>query len=257
MTSLKNTKAKRVVRYQESVISYLDILGFKALVATKPAGEISRILRILKESVAPSERARKNLHFRIQHFSDLAVRVLPVLPGGGGDLFFELLNLVHVQTSLIQSNIFIRGGITFGEIVRSWGLLYGPGLVRAYQLEQQAEYPRIIVDPTVLGNLRSLPKLRNTDHDFKTEMKYINQLIAKDSDGKCFVDYLRAIETEFDYPEVGYPNFLELHRDQIVSGLNRFRLDRRILSKFRWLKHYHNATVRKRFPESTAKRYLI
>jgi hypothetical protein len=216
------------------------------------------MLRILKESVAPSERARKNLHFHIQHFSDLAVRVLPVLgDGGGGDFFFELLNLVHVQKSLIENEIFIRGGITFGEIVQSWGLLYGPGLIRAYELEQEAEYPRILVDPTVLRNLRKLPKLWNADHDFKTEMEYINQLIAKDTDGKHFVDYLRAIETEFDYPEVGYPSFLDFHRDRIVAGLDGFRLNSRVLSKYSWLSHYHNSTARNRFAESIAKRYLI
>jgi hypothetical protein len=43
----------RKVKYVQSVLCYLDILGFQSLIEEKSAGEISRILRVLAESVKP------------------------------------------------------------------------------------------------------------------------------------------------------------------------------------------------------------
>src|SRR5690349_16436307 len=47
-----HTKPERV-EYTRSIVSYLDILGFRELVDSRSAGEISRILPILAESVRP------------------------------------------------------------------------------------------------------------------------------------------------------------------------------------------------------------
>jgi hypothetical protein len=223
--NMQPQKAKgKSVHYQPSIITYVDILGFRRLVQTKRAGEISRILRVVKETVAPTKELSELLDFRIQHFSDLTVRVLPIVTGSRGDVFAELLSLVHVQRELIEGGIFVRGSITFGDIVKSWGLLYGPGLIRAYELEQDAVFPRIVVDPNLLRELRRNPTLRGSDHDYKTEMEHVRKLIRKDPDGLYFVDYLRAIESEFNDPEVGYPHFLNTHKNHIVRGLNEFKL---------------------------------
>jgi len=43
----------RTVQYQKAVISYIDILGFRDLIDSRSAGEISKVLRILAESVEP------------------------------------------------------------------------------------------------------------------------------------------------------------------------------------------------------------
>jgi hypothetical protein len=258
--NMQPQKAKgKFVRYQPSIITYVDILGFRRLVQTKQAGEISRILRVVKETVAPGKELSELLDFRIQHFSDLTVRVLPIVTGsrGHGDVFAELLSLVYVQKELIETGILVRGSIMFGDIVTSWGLLYGPGLIRAYELEQEAVFPKIIVDHNLLRELRRNPSLRGSEHDYKMEMEHINKLIRKDSDNSYFVDYLRAVESEFNDPEVGYPHFLNTHKNEIVRGLNEFKLDKRVLRKYRWLKAYHNSTVKNRFASHIARRYII
>jgi hypothetical protein len=82
----------------------------------------------------------------------------------------------------------IRGGLTVGEIRKSRGLIYGPGLARAYRLEQLAVYPRISIDSEVFRLLKSDPRLRK--HDFRTEMRYLSRLIQRKRDGSfishCF-----------------------------------------------------------------------
>lgn len=44
------------VRYSFSLITYLDVLGFRNLIKQKTAGEISRLLRILKETTKSDSR---------------------------------------------------------------------------------------------------------------------------------------------------------------------------------------------------------
>jgi hypothetical protein len=134
---------------------------------------------------------------------------------------------------------------------------FSRGLIRAYDLEQKAVYPRILVDADLLTALRRNRILRYPDHDYKTEMEHLSQLIRKDSDRNYFVDYLRAIESEFDYPEVGYPAFLDVHRGYVVAGLDKFRLNKKILMKYKWLRKYHNSTVDKRFPASLSREFVI
>lgn len=52
------------VGYKRSIVSYLDILGFRELVDTRSAGEISRILRILAETVRPDSLFKsENIEF--------------------------------------------------------------------------------------------------------------------------------------------------------------------------------------------------
>jgi hypothetical protein len=238
-----NKFKKRYVSYKPSVITYLDILGFRRLVGQKTAGNISRILRIMKETVAPGKSLSEAFEFRVQHFSDLAVRVLTV-EGKYGEVYSELLNLVHMQVELLFRDVLVRGALTFGEIEKSWGLLYGPGLIRAYELEQAAIFPRILVDSQMLSQLKKNPMLRNQMHDVKTEMWFIRKLIRRDSDGYYFVDYLRAISSEFDHP-VQYINFLKHHKQLIITGLQTFKSDKRTFEKYKWLKRYHNLTIEK------------
>ena len=85
--------------------------------------------------------------------------------------------------------------------------------------------------------------LRNRDHDANTEMRFIRTLIRRDSDGRYFVDYLRAISSEFDNPIPDYLKFLNMHGNLIKIGLRRFKSDKRVLEKYEWLKSYHNLTV--------------
>lgn len=247
------------VSYDLAVISYIDVLGFRNLIDTKTAGEISRIVRKLKERTQPDKEESQHQGMKFFNFSDTAIRITPVInphsKHGTGNLFFELLALVHVQYLLILEKIIVRGAVTIGEIVKSWGVVYGPGLVSAYEMEQKASNPRIIVDTTVFKHLRTNPAL--WVHDYAEEHKGVMDLLRKDEDGKLFVDYLRLIEGEMDTPEVYYPRFLRTHADLIAEGLIRHRLDRNVARKFKWLQKYHNSTVRNRFGKDASRTLLV
>ncbi len=234
------------VNYSFSLITYLDILGFRDLIQHRTPGEISRVVRILKEKTKPDEQVAKIHGMKFFNFSDTAVRITPVytplnIKNPFGYLYWEILSLVHIQHELIRQGIIVRGALSAGDIVKSWGVMYGPGLVQAYELEKEACYPRIIIDELLFKELKINSSLRA--HEYKEELGYISSLVRKDTDGYRFVDYLRAIADEMDYPEQDYPHFLRKHADLIAEGLLRHRLEKKVLRKFKWLQKYHNDTI--------------
>jgi hypothetical protein len=47
------TSKRRSVSYETSLLTYIDILGFQELIRTKTANEISRSIRVVRETVEP------------------------------------------------------------------------------------------------------------------------------------------------------------------------------------------------------------
>ena len=73
----------------------------------------------------------------------------------------------------------IRGAVTIGPLYHESGLIFGQGLVSAYDMEScVAKYPRIIVDDTVLNGAPA-------GRDAETSM-------FQDDDGRWCLDYMTA-----------------------------------------------------------------
>lgn len=226
------------VKYVRSVVSYLDILGFRNLIDTKTAGEISRILRILAESVDPG--ISKSERIRATKFSDTVIRTAPATPD---NLVFELRSILHAQLALIPEGILIRGAVTIGRVVQSWGRVYGPAVIKAYDLERVKDAPpRIVVDSDIFAALKTNAEKEGVS----SELDY---LLAKEG-SMSYLDYLRVCERELNVPEQEYPIFLEIHRDFIRQGLTNYASNASILQKFEWLSSYHDRTVDEYFESS-------
>ena len=236
----------RVVSYTLHLVTYLDILGFRELIKHRSAGAISKMIRLVREAAAPDSEDKKELKQEFEHFSDLVIITTPIYSPENvefpiGLAFAELLKLAIAQARLIDEGILVRGALTIGNLVRSYNVVYGPGLIRAYELEHDhALFPRIVVDKLLLRELKANPALRH--HDYETEIKEIRGLIRKDYDGVYFVDYLSAIESELRDHDT-YFKFLSTHRELIKKGLRKFVNRKSIRRKYLWLRKYHNSTV--------------
>lgn len=241
------------LRYKISLVTYLDILGFKGLIRTRKACEISRIIRVFKEAVEP---ATNKIRFKstgyhipddqFRNFSDLTLIARPLeavtSAPPGSQLFDQLLHIVHAQARLvIDEGILIRGAVTIGRVVKGSGQLFGPAVVRAYELERDdAKYPRIIIEDRIFDVLRGLPGAWLNDE--RTDMCDILCLTRRDIDGRRFVDYLRAARGEL-YDPAFYRVCLARHNGVIRKGLQRYSRNCRIRCKYEWLKRYHEATI--------------
>jgi hypothetical protein len=156
----------------------------------------------------------------------------------------QILRMVHAQATLLfDEGILLRGGITVGDVARSYGQLFGPAVVRGYDLENKvARFPRIVVGEEVLEEMNSNSTL--WVHDQETDTRALKALLRKDFDGDWFVDYLRAIEGELD-DRGEYPGYLTRHEEFIEHGLAEYRQSASVLAKFKWLREYHNHTARR------------
>jgi hypothetical protein len=225
----------KTVRYQRSIVTYIDILGFRDLIESKSAGEISKILRILAESVEPHPLF-KSEKTRFTKFSDTIIRSTPFSDRKPKNFIFELRHILHSQIALIPQGITVRGAVTIADVVQSWRVVCGKGVVRAYELESRKDSPpRIVVDSEVLAGLR-----------LDSEREDLNALIRTE-DSVTYLDYLRACEVELSVPEQEYPLFLGLHRDLIRACSRKYADSPRVVKKYEWLKSYHNRTLSERF----------
>ncbi len=241
--------APKTVKYVRSVVSYLDILGFSELIETRKAGEISHILRILAESVKPSPIFKEE-RIRFTKFSDTVIRSMPIATHYPHNFIFELRNLLHAQLALIPRGVPIRGAVTIGDVTQSWKVVYGPAVVKAYTLENQAgSPPRIVVDEDALASIQDAIE----DANLTSELA---GLVRKDGQ-TTFLDYLGACELELNVPEQEYTLFLELHRDFIHNNLTKYASIPAKLSKYQWLRDYHNRTLQERFGADLPQRLRV
>ena len=233
---------KKKVAYKTCLVTYLDILGFRDLLRSETAGRISRILRIVKEASRSDKETECDFERLYESFSDLTLRSIVVSSAEfllirPGLLLYELESIARVQIELIQrEKILVRGGIAIGRLVKSWGLVFGEAMVKAYELERKAKNSRVLVDDVLVNVLTKLSSKRAFDLG-------ISQLVATDH-GYSYVDYLRYSSQVFnDWEEQA--EFFWTHKQIITDGLKRFSSNKHIRAKFLWLKRYHNARVPK------------
>ena len=116
-----------MAQYTKSLVSYFDILGFRKIVAEAPSPEyVASKLQALARFSSPDNTIGETFGNTFTNFSDLVLRTVPVDPnsqlrGGEGLLYWELLDLVHVQAELIADGV-LGGYILSSYSARKLGL---------------------------------------------------------------------------------------------------------------------------------------
>ena len=240
--------------YEQCIVTYIDVLGFRDLLDSKSAADIRQLLSVFRQEAKPfdtglpSDPSRRRImsEVRMEVVSDAVVRVRTIdsqYPDGA--LFRELLDLVFIQCACVQQGILVRGALTIDYVHvgdELDGPFFGPGLVRAYEMEgREAVYPRIIVEESVMERLANDDRLWKEGHSKSDEVAYVDHLLKTDEAGLGFVDYVGAIKTELEYYR-DYLQFLYRHKQLIEQGLvATSRSD--VRRKYAWLKNYHNRQV--------------
>src|SRR4051812_23378934 len=95
---------RRAVNYEQSLLTYVDILGFQELIIQKTANDISRSIRVVKEAVEP-DRSKSSFpelpKDQFVNFSDLSIIWTPLHRKGmhppRGWVHSQILRMVHAQ----------------------------------------------------------------------------------------------------------------------------------------------------------------
>lgn len=180
-------QSKSAVEYEERLLTFLDLCGFKGIIDQTLENDgdwsASSLYWLLKEfkgdvlepvvvggvptlgidgsrQVKPIdglEGPEKEKAYReskaawpisITHFSDSFVISTPATNKGSTIFHFSLVR--GLVRALLRKGITVRGGMTVGKVIHeSAGVLFGPAMNRAYQLESGAgfaQWPRILMD---------------------------------------------------------------------------------------------------------------
>jgi hypothetical protein len=225
--------------YEDRVIFFADILGFKKLVESSVAvdGDIvppiiqklDSILDVIRSTWNIGERKEYSTRFeshQVSHFSD-SIAVSFVV--NEESAVYRTLDRFHnLVCCLAAEGILVRGGIARGLLHHTEHALYGPALIAAYNLEHdKAKYPRIILDESILE--------AGTEYGrwAKDEREWLDRIVTKDDeDGYYFIDYFRKAGWTFSDDPVRW-EYITALREHIVSGLAIS--DESVKSKYRWM----------------------
>ncbi len=228
------------MEYEDRVVCFLDILGFTELVQSteRPPGgnaaesateRLGRALLKIRE-VLDVERPEVRLVNTVTQFSDSVVLSFPAIEESG--VFDALLSILWVQMNLVGSGMVCRGGVVRGKVIHTDKLLFGPAVIRAYDLERrEAVNPRVIVERDVLEAAARAPLAGNKP---EAELADILEFVAEDTDGHFYVDYITSAQSELDDPDAEYPLYLKKLWDITTAGLVHQKEE--IRAKYVWLR---------------------
>jgi hypothetical protein len=224
-------------RLADCAVLFVDVLGVRAMNRSRRAGQH---LRELEAAVNGAYRdfLREDSPWPAAFFSDTLVLAAPVDAGGEEAAVTGLaVQAAWLQLDLVRRGFFVRGALTLGRFHIRGGLIFGPALVEAYELERDAAiYPRV-----VLGRRAEEAQRATLAPTSRGAMRQ-GQLLLRDDDGHAFVDYLGLPLEEPQDPT----SVICAHRDTVTQRLREYRIERRTWEKYRWVAEYHNQVVQDR-----------
>ncbi|TCL53997.1 hypothetical protein EDD76_1238 [Kineothrix alysoides] len=234
--------------YEERFIAFLNILGFKNMIeSTKDNIEYQEKIKNILNYIAGirddnyyGSLAEYGVFKEVSVFSDSIVISYSSSLDIGGALFHVLMDLVYICNDLLIHGIYVRGGVSCGQMYHDKNVCLGPAMVKSYEIENKtAVYPRIVIDPPAFRRGLDLPGKAST---LEQEAKHLKALICCDKNGIYYLDFLSQHQ-EFN-DSLDYNYFLESIKSNIISHLNA-RYHRDIAQKYFWFANYYNETIKK------------
>lgn len=201
------------VAYTDSYIAFLDILGFKQMVGMSECQSIFDIFSVFKNHMRSIEIWLDKENGQYVDCTKVRMKVM-----SDSICFFvdasDLKNLLaliavcqNLQCVLLDraEPKLLRGAIVRGNIFQRDDIIFGPGLIKAYQKEENETYPRVVLDSSVLqdidnaaGNSVLFPIWKLIKGKIEIEQKYYIERIKEQNRFEIgqmyYVDYIE----EFD-----------------------------------------------------------
>lgn len=227
------------MNYEDRVVCFLDILGFRSHVADtiKPDGTEAKdrtdhLIAAFEgiRDILDIDRSEDREEKEVTQFSDSVV--ISFRANAERGVFYSILDIMWMQVNLVLRGILCRGAVARGKFIHTQKVLFGPGMVDAYVLESRAAlYPRVILDESII-NLGAMAHARH--HLPKHEEQSIMSLLEKDSDGMYYINYVTGAQSGLNDPELDYPNYLYCLQQIVARGVTA--KDPSVAVKYRWLR---------------------
>lgn len=222
--------------YDDRYVAFVDILGFANIVGrsendAKLVANLTKALEGISRGAAQARSAE--LGMEATAFSDTVVLSVPTSAEG---LLHMLKTIASLSTDLLSLNMLFRGALVKGKLLHTPDAIFGPALIKAYNLETAVSFhPRIMVSPEVY-------------HDAASEtfagMKLIPHYIVAD---RHDVPYLNPFATwhgiKGKWPADALRMLVTL-QTIIAAGLIENASYPPISEKYKWIARRLNAFVR-------------
>jgi len=233
------------IEFSNKYVAFIDVLGFSDMVYSNSKEKLEKYFEIVDMAFEIFNDDKKKLN-------KLAISDSIILIAEDSEESFRILlkAIRTLQTYLARRDIWVRGGISVGEVYfdsRS-NTIVGKGFINAYLLEKEAIYPRVIIDPQILGKLgltrRELYKNLNKEPHERTDGKLIHDYglgnhVRYTNDDALFVCYAnkvlaRSLSTEYK-PRPNEISDIEAVYEYLKKNLYN---SQKHYSKYLWLKKY-------------------
>lgn len=237
MTTKKTINLKE--HLQNKFVAFLDVMGFSNLVNK---GSLEN-LESYFEKITDVLDKLKNDKQEVQAFLISDSIILIASEGLNG--FKQLLYAIRrIQSAILWRKILLRGAVSFGQVYYNAerNILVGKGFIKAYLLEQEAIFPRVIIDPAIIKLMSpdktAFLKLINKtlDYSFEERLIYTQSKFAEIPDDGIFIDYANKLILK----ESINGNLNKVY-EAIVDNLYS---EQKLYSKYIWLKGYFLENLR-------------
>lgn len=207
---------EKTYRYQERIVVFMDLMGFKKLVDQEDRCQEIGVILDLPTMFMELYQYLKLKNVMISSISDSIVLSIRV---NEKNAMNKILRMIACITGILlsQSQILLRGGIAVGKLYHDRQIVFGPALVKAYQLENNiAVYPRVVIDEEDLE--KALKSCTQVSRDVNRKQ------FRKDKDGTMYFRCFRHTKA--------------LRAQECLLSLGRLRSresDPRVLQKIGWM----------------------
>ena len=205
------------IEYNENcLVAFLDILGFKSMIDAhinkKNISMLDKIDYALKRAKWVTNKRKEqayaadyDLGMVLKQFSD-CMSISFKNPQKfseedkdelDGQLFFAIEAIRDIQIEMLESNVYIRGGLSLGSYHKENNeRIFSDGLIKSYELEKEkAVYPRIILHDNLLSILKDMFE----NHEKGMTYIGIKKILIRDWDGVIFINPFNKFEVYEEY----------------------------------------------------------
>ncbi|NRQ42950.1 hypothetical protein HRH59_10335 [Rheinheimera sp. YQF-2] len=141
--------------YQNRLCLFLDILGFSALVKGENCDAVHQVIRKIKRELKSSKDYMEKIGSSpiATTFSDCIVLSIEVKNEDVAEASNILVTATvkMLQDTYLNQAIALRGGMAYGKLYHRADGVFGPAMIKAYELESQyADWPRVIFDRSIV-----------------------------------------------------------------------------------------------------------
>ena len=233
--------------YKKRYIAFLDIMGFSNLVkkTLTEKGYLEGVVEACKQLEEHKKFNEKPLapvksKSRTYMFSDSICHTVEPTPDG----LVELINDVAMLcVSLIYRGVFVRGAVVLGQVYEDGQVIFGPGLIDAYENESKAaKYPRVLVSNDIYESSQSIDYVVGGREPMR-----LKECIRRDFDGLYHVNWLCHLYKLYKPGAKGFPTDGPLDYESVKNVVqywlreSKERVD--IQSKVQWFAGYFNEVI--------------